>query len=511
MARIKRYVSEGLGETIDMFDYENYPIEEAFDFESEVESAEHADMYDRACALLAATPLAIAGVDARRTPFHLLDQNSLALRALDLSIGSVGLGSISEGGAQRGEMVKALCEAVREQLEYSDDIAAYPKDDDIVAYASDMIGHLIEPIRKKVYHPKSQGFRTEDRRVLREVDDERGEFYIRPSVEAINLFFGSLKVSLADEQIMLEALLEHQINQGLFKDAFQTALVLKKKALFYKEDVLEAKSRMTRNIRAMSWLDQVEPMIKEISATLDGLLITNRNILKTIQENFRLKESEKGPMVAALIKTIKDCIAIHKSLWTEVQSLDTHFSKEQSRQAFFSTSGDTLPNMLTDVLVSLFGVRREYFDWMSSELFSIFSPPRAQPVFNLTRIIDDALREKKVVEEVEPLSDEIVFTTPPLPILPNFSARQVERASDLIKEAVSKGDKHLSEIMKEGISNDMNSEILHAMAVLVVTTWPHTELQRNWSVKKTGESFSNAICTSDDFLISRGKGASNNE
>ncbi len=496
---------------MDMFDYENFPIEEAFDFESEVESAQHADMYDRACALLAATPLTTAGFNSRRDPFHLLDQNSIALRALDLSINSVGLGSISEGGSQRGEMVKALCETVREQLDYSDDISIYPEDNEIVAYASDMITHLIEPIRKKVYHPKSQGFRSEERRVLREVDDERGEFYIRPSVEAINLFLGSLKVSLADEQIMLQALLEHQIKQGLVKDAFQTALALKKKALFYKEDVLESKSRMTRNIRAMSWLEQVEPMIKEINTTLDGLLVMNRGILKTIQDNNELKRSEKAPMVAALIKTIKDCIAIHKNLWTEVQSLDTHFSKEQSRQAFFSSSGDTLPNMLTDVLVSLFDVRREYFDWMSSELFSIFSPPSAQPIFNLTRIVDDALREKKVVDEAEQFSDEIVFTTPPLPILPNFSAKQVERASDLIKEATAKSDRLLSEIMEEGISGDMNPKILHAMAVLVVTTWPHIELQRNWSVEKTGESFSNNICTSDDFLISRKIGGFNNE
>lgn len=496
-------------QTLDMFSYEFYNVEEDYDFEDANQTEQDRDMFDRASALLAYYPLVNAGVTARRSPFHLLDQRSLSLSALNFSIRSVGLGDISDGGVQRETMVEALVESILEQIKAHPDISEYPSDDQTQQYAADLIQHLMEPVCASIFHPQSKEFKPVSLQVLKEVDDPYGNFYIRPSVESTNLFLGSLKMSLTDDQFMLQALLEHQIAQGLIKNAFQTARKLQRRTLFYREEILDKKRRMSLNVRSVNWGEHVESKINEIKESLPILLETNRKILSSVQGNFELRRSERGHMVAALIREIRDCIDIHKGLQNELQSLDSHYQKEQSRQAFYSRWGQTLPNMVDDVLYPLMGIKPKYMGEVSESLLSIFSPPGATHVYDLKNVVMSALREKRVFEDHSTDDEDLDLEVAAQAEKPNFSKEDSDKAVDFITATVQEGPLPLSEIMEKGINSKLKNPVLHAMALMVVIYWPENHYHDLWTITKKENSFTNHICSSDDFLITAVKGSLN--
>lgn len=488
-------------DTLDMFSYEFYDITQDVDIKDEVQHGQASDMFDRTCTLLASSPLTNAGFDTRRAPFHLLDQRSIALQALNFSIGSVGLGSISEGGIQRSSMIDHLKAVIHEQLENVDGDFEYPTDKQIEDYAGDIIKQLMTQQEAQVYHPTSKMFKTFEFRVLKEVDDDYGNFYLRPSLESTNLFLGSLKMSLRDDQIMLQALLEHQIKQGLIKNAFKTARTLRTRTIFFKEEVLVLKRRISLNVRALHWDQHVMAKISEVKESLPALLQTNRRILQSVQNNHDLRSSDRGPIAAALSKAITDCIDIHKTLTLELHSLDSHYRAEQSRQSFFSRSRETLPNMVEDVLVPMMMIRKDYVVEAANSLLAVFRAPAALPIFDLKSTVLTALREKKVFE-YEPAEDvdlDLVVAANEEP--PKFTHGDVEKAADFILDEVRTKPKLLSRIMSDAADQGLKKCVRHAMAVLVVTTWSYENYRGQWRVDKTEDNFSNDICTSNEFRI----------
>nr|WP_320048777.1 hypothetical protein [uncultured Desulfuromonas sp.] len=500
----RRQTSED--QTLDLFSYEFDDIENDYNFEQVEQSEEDRDMFDRASALLAYTPLVNTGVDARRHPFNLLDQQSLSLTALHFSIHSVGLGDISEGGVQRETMIDNLVSPINEQLRAHPDITEYPNLKEIEQYALDLIKQLMEPVSRTIYHPHSKTFKAISMQVLKEVDDQQGNFYLRPSVQSTNLFLGSLKMSLTDDQFMLQALLEHQIERGLIRNAFQTARKLQKRTLFYKEEILDKKRRMSLNVRFMNWEEHVESKIKEIKETLPALLDTNRKILRSVQDNFELRHSDRGPLVAALIREIKDCIDIHKQLQNELQTLDSHYQKEQSKQSFYSQHGQTLPNMINDVLVPLMSLKQSYLEDASESLLGVFLPPGATNVYDLTSVVMNSLREKRVVETHAKGNDALDLQAAQEEERPNFSKKDSDNALKFISDALIEGPLRLSEIMSLGQEANLKRSELHAMALITTIYWPEKEYLGYWTIQKTDENFTNNICSSDDFLLTAIKG-----
>lgn len=485
----------------DMFSYEFYAIEKDFKFEEAEQFEDDRDMFERATALLAHTPLINVSFDNRRHPFNLLDQQSLALSAINFSIRSVGLGDISDGGVQRESMIDSLVSPVNEQLRAHPEISEYPSIEEIEQYAADLIKQLMTPISRSIYHPQSESFKTILMQALKEVDDHQGNFYLRPSVESTNLFLGTLKMSLTDEQFMLQALLEHQIKRGLISNAFQTARKLQKRTLFYKEEILDTKRRMSLNVRFMNWEEHVESKINEIKETLPALLETNRKILNSVQNNFDLRSSDRGQLVAALIREIRDCIDIHKQLQNELQTLDGHYQKEQSRQSFYSFHGKTLPNMVDDVLVPLMCLKKEYIKDVSESLVSVFVPPGAIEMYDLATVITNALREKRVVEDHTMDDDGLHLQEVQGEEQPNFSKEDLELALEFISNLLQNGPAKLSVIMQAGCDAKLATTVLHAMAMSTVTYWPDENYLGHWSIEKLDESFTNTICSSDDFLL----------
>lgn len=492
--------------TEDMFSFENFAIEDDYDYESVGRVEEDRDMFDRANALLAHSPLIKIGVDSRRHPFNLLDQQTLALYALNFSIRSVGLGDISDGGVQRETMIDNLVGPITEQLHALPEIASYPTSKEVEQYAADLIKQLMEPVKANIYQPLTREFKSVCLQVLIEVDDHRGNFYIRPSVQSTNLFLGSLKVSLTDDQFMLQALLAHQIERGLIKNAFQTAKKLQRRTLFYKEEVLDKKRRMSLNVRHVNWSEHVESKIKEINESLPALLETNRKILRSVQDNFELRRSERGPLAAALIREIKDCIDIHKQLQSEIQTLDSHYQKELSRQSFYSRYGQTLPSMIDDVLLPLMSLKGEKMAAASDSLLGVFSPPGATSVYDLKSVVMSALREKRTFEDKETADEDLDLHVMAEESKPNFLKKDSDQAVEFITAAVQKKPLPLSEIMQDAAEGGMKKQALHAMALIVSLYWPDGGYKGFWKIEKTDKSFSNNICNSNDFLITSTEG-----
>jgi hypothetical protein len=305
---------------------------------------------------------------------------------------------------------------------------------------------------------------------------------------------------------MLQALLEHQIKLGLITNAFQTARKLKKRTLFYKEEVMDKKRRMSLNVRFMNWEEHVESKIKEIRETLPALLDTNRKILKSVQDNFDLRRSERGPLVAALIREIKDCIGVHKQLQNELQTLDSHYQKEQSRQGFFSRHGQTLPNMVNDVLVPLMSLKPSYLNGINEVLISTFLPPTATKVYDLKSVVTAALKEKRVIEENTGDSEDLDLQVMSETEKPNFTKKDSDRALEFISAAVQSKPLKLSEIMALGKEAELDRQILHAMALTTAIYWAESNYFGHWSIEKVEGSFFNDICSSDDFLIASTEG-----
>ena len=305
---------------------------------------------------------------------------------------------------------------------------------------------------------------------------------------------------------MLQALLEHQIERGLIKNAFQTARKLQKRTLFYKEEVLEKKRRMSLNVRFMNWEEHVESKIKEIKETLPALLDTNRKILRSVQDNYDLRRSDRGSLVAALIREIKDCIDIHKQLQNELQTLDSHYQKEQSRQSFYSHHGQTLPNMVDDVLVPLMSLKPRYLEEISKSLLAVFMPPGATNVYDLNSLVISALREKRVIEDHTTDSDNLDLQAALEEEKPNFSKKDSDRAVEFISNDLKTGPLKLSEIMQIGREAKLERSVLHAMAMITTIYWPEGNYLGHWSIEKLDDCFTNTICSSDDFFLTDLKG-----
>ena len=251
----------------------------------------------------------------------------------------------------------------------------------------------------------------------------------------------------------------------------------------------------------MNWGEHIGSKINEIQEVLPDLLKTNREILKSIESNFELRQSERGQMVGALIREIKECCDTHNQLQNEVQSLDRLYQEEMERYAFVSSYRRMLPSMMDDVLVPLMHLESKYLDEISETLFTILTPPRATQTYDLNTMVIDALKEKKKHESQTALEEPLDLQEAPRAEKPNFTKEDTNLAVEFITGVLKKGPANLSEILEKGSEAGLGIPVLHAIALTTTIYWSEGDYLARWSIEKLNGKFFNEICRSDDFLL----------
>lgn len=485
-----------------------HPFDSGFD-EKELPLSERSDENDyfhRAYSLAVVESLLQDGIDARHRPFNLLDRRTLALQAIAFSLGSLGLGSVSEGGVQRETMADHLCKHIEEQLTCHDEGFTLPHFDEIKSFAKRFVDQLVnsytaKPFEASIFNPATKTFRKVEIRIFEEVDDIDNNFYLRPSVSATNLYLGALDLSLEDAQYALQFLLEHQIKKGMLNNAFKTSKELRTKTLAYKDHILRFERQISTNVRNVGWRTQIGPKLDEIKKNVPQLLETNRTILKGIQSRHELREGDRGELITALTRAIKDCISVHKALSNIVIGLDGHYRKEQDRQGFFSRATNRLPNLMDEVLGPLMSVPGESLTEVTETLISQISPPSANPIFDIKTVMMEALRPRRVYESAECDHQELDLEVSTIHYPPNVSEADIIAAKHLINSKISSGARSLSNIVHQATDDRCDFSVIHAAVLVVLSVWQKDTTDQMWEPFMANNKFTAGEITSSDFHI----------
>ncbi len=464
------------------------------------------DFFHRAYSIAVVEILLQDGIDIRHKPFHLLDRRVLTLQAIAFSLGSLGLGSISAGGVRRESMAEHLCRHIEEQLMNHDEGLEMPHFDEIRVFSRKFVNRMAneytaKPFETSIYNPETKTFRRAAIRIFEEIEGNDGIFYLRPSLNATNLYLGALDLSLEDAQFALQHLLEHQIKKGMLKDAFRTSKELHTKTLAYKDRILSFERQMSTNIHNVSWRTQIGPKLEEIQKVVPALLETNRTIRRGIQENLELREGNRRELVTELLKAITDCIAVTNGLTKIVVGLDTLYRREQERQGFFSRSSHRLPSLKDEVLPLMMTISGKALPEMTDRLITRISPPVANSIFDLKSVVMEALRPRRIIAESETDHLELDLEGAEVKYFPNVTDADIEKAKHLIEKAIGGQGCLLSKVITQAYDADYSFSVLHATCLYVQAVWQIPDPNLPWEAFLANATFTIGDITCSDFHL----------
>ncbi|HTE51937.1 MAG TPA: hypothetical protein VK698_13880 [Kofleriaceae bacterium] len=333
------------------------------------------------------------------------DLRALALRALDLTIEQMGLGS--------GAAVAELCEGLRPLVLQCQPSLTAAEADEIALVVVEAL--LNERERRQAFREPYLAVDAEGatRRhipfhLLREHSLADGTIVLKATTEAINLYAGMLEYPVEDAQIADEAVLRAQVARGRIADAVRTAQRARLRSIEYEQKLVGILETTRRDVQQIDWVREVLGLLDQARDHLEDRLNGERELIGAVER--RLEAATGGAAELVSLKdTLDECYQRHLRLHRRIIPANQQYLDEQDRQAFRPRALAPLPDLEADVLRPALVAPAGALAGVAERLFGRLVPPRPPAVVHLPALIARLLarRRDEEPEEIEPVSIEL--------------------------------------------------------------------------------------------------------
>jgi hypothetical protein len=320
------------------------------------------------------------------------DLRGLALRILDLTIESMGL----SGGVPMEELrigLRPLLRSVDEALddESCDEIANAIIES--LLNESDRRQAFSEPyLDLSAETPKQSVLRFH---LLRERQASDGSTLIVATTEGINLYAGMLDYPVEDAQSAEEAVLRSQIRRGKIHDAVETAKRARLRSIEYEQKISTILETARRDVSQIEWVRDVLVMIADARTHIEERLISERDILRAIEDRLEMAQVNVSGQLAMLRQTLYECLGRHMRLHERLISANGFYLQEQERQSFRPRMLAPLPDPEAELLRPFFLLTTGVVAKYSESILAIFQAPRAPKCLRLTLLLRQLLASRR--------------------------------------------------------------------------------------------------------------------
>ena len=325
------------------------------------------------------------------------DLRALALRALDLTIERMGLGT--------GATVEELRDGLR-PLVLAVDANVDPAGAD--AIADTVIEALLnEPERRQAFAERYLSVSPEQARtkllrfhLLRERQTAEGHTVVVATTEGINLYAGMLEYPVEDAQTADEAVLRSQVRRGRIDDAVQTARRARLRSIEYEQKILGILETTRRDVHQIDWVRDVLSVIDDARNHIAERLTTEREILGAVEARLEsCAGGSAGAKLASLRDTLGECLARHMRLHERLIGANSSYLREQERQAFRPRMLAPLPDLEADILCGALALPSATLAERTDFFLSRFQAPRAPAVLSIAQLVRRLLAPRRAEAE----------------------------------------------------------------------------------------------------------------
>jgi len=447
--------------------------------------------------LLRTVPLQRMEASKARRELELADQDlrALALRALDLTIERMGLGT--------GPTYDELREALRPLVRSCDERLADDEVDSVIRLVVDEL--LNERDRRRAFRESYLAIdhdrivrRQLDFHLLQEHSAPDGTIVLKATTEAINLYAGMLEYPVEDAQIAEEAVLRSQVSRGRIADAVQTAKRARLRSIEYEQKILGYLETTRRDVTQIDWVHDVLELVRNARDHIGDRVDTEGELIRAVDQRLESATSEAGSQLAALRDVLSECLDRHLRLQQRVIAANQEYLDEHDRQAFRPRAMTPLPDLEADVLRAALGLPSGFVSSHTEWLLSRFLAPRPRPVAYLPSLVDRLLAPRRADED-EPLdvSDTDLERFEAMP--PRFSADDHRAVNEILGGL--KGEQPLSELLARARRRGLSSSGQGLLVLRALLAFDPRADGPGVYVSPRGRPLDDPVFTGDDLLI----------
>lgn len=284
---------------------------------------------------------------SRKLDLEKHDLRTLALMVFDVVVETMGLAS----GATRDDISAGLAPLIR---------AAEPGADRsrVIELADLMIDLLMNEsgrraaFSEEVRVPVDEGVqaRLVEFHYLRQAHGPNDETLYRATVEAINLYTGTLGLDLEDAQTANAAVLKYQIGRGKFREAVVSAKQAVTITAGYEVKLENALRAAERDIAQVDWAGEMLRMLREARDHLRTRLDSDGEICAAVMTAQDDADEKERPHIAQLLRHMQECQHRNTRLHQRILSANDQWLNEHARQAFRPRAIHALPDLEAQVL-----------------------------------------------------------------------------------------------------------------------------------------------------------------
>ena len=328
-----------------------------------------------------------------------IDLRALCLRALDLTIERMGLGTTGITHEELRGHLEPLVASMRPDLS--------EKERRVVAEAV-VLDLLNERDRRREFRERYASFDGErvvhreiSLRLLAESELGDGTIVLRATTEAINIYAGMLEYPVEDAQIAEEAVLRSQIHRGLIADAVRTATRYRMRSLEYEQKIQAHLETARRDVSQVDWIHEVLGFLASARTHLEERQRHDQDLLRSIEARQDVASEGDAAQLAHLRETVEECFRRHMKLHGIIIPANQDYLREQDRQVFRPRLTASYPDLEADVLRSAFELPTGALAALADSLLARFQPPRPPPHLRLATLIDKLLAPRRASDEAE--------------------------------------------------------------------------------------------------------------
>ena len=448
--------------------------------------------------LLRTAPLhrAEAGRGQRGDRFDRQDLRALMLRALDVTIERMGLGT----GARHEEVVDAL-----RPLVCAADSTLSTTEADAVANA--VIEALLnESTRRQAFaepYLAVQDTGDHQNRVLRfhlmrEQATDEGPPVLRVTTEGINLYAGMLEYPVEDAQIAEEAVLHSQIRRGRIADAVQTARRARLRSIEFEQKVVGFLETARRDVESIDWIATALDLIAAARDHVQERLHDEREMLRAVDRRLDVSAGKEAEQLASLGTTLRECEERHIRLHGRLIRANETYLDEQDRQAFRPKLAMPLPDMEAEVLRPAIASSTEALASRADAILGCLQAPRAPRVARLTMLVDRLLAPRHAETEAAfDLSERELEAVPEAP--PLFSDLARERVETFIDHIASSTT--LRTLLADARRHGLDDAEVHLLVLTVLSAFDPEGALAPLRAEPTGRALRSEGFFGDDLRV----------
>ncbi len=427
-----------------------------------------------------------------------IDLRALCLRALDLTIERMGLGTGMTHEELRDELVP-LVASMRKDL---GELERRGVADAVV------LDLLNERDRRREFRERYAAFDGEhvvhreiSLRLLRESELGDGTIVLRATTEAINIYAGMLEYPVEDAQIAEEAVLRSQIHRGLIADAVRTATRYRMRSLEYEQKIQGYLETARRDVSQVDWIHEVLGFLAGARAHLEDRQRHDQDLLRSIEVRQDVASESDAAQLARLRDTVEECYRRHMQLHGRIIPANQDYLREQDRQVFRPRLAASYPDLEADVLRAALELPTGALAALADGLLARFQPPRPPPQLRLSTLIDRLLAPRRASEEIE--------VTPELADLEtvdtdhtHFSADDHAVVADLLA-SLPPGEHTLSDWLVELRADGVAPRLLRLLGLRLLTVFgnPGDPLAAKFDVAASGRPLIDPDFLGDDLIL----------